>query len=192
MSNIYKQQTPESVISFGNANLIFDFRRLWLDLVGWTRTYVSSIMSGFGDATANGERLYAMPREFGNRIRMIFGEEAEQTFITFLSNHIILMMSLASAMKNGNNELVSSLTTQIYQNADEFSAFLDRTNAFWDTTPWQNLLYQYISLQLERMVALASGDFNKAVQIYDRLTYHAIQIADDMSNGVLQYLSVRG
>ena len=186
----YKNQQQETTIRYGNIYLILDFRRLWQDLAMWNSNYVTSIMADYGDATATGERLYSVPLEFGNRIRMIFGDQAADTIINLLSQHIILMMTMATAIKNGDQETVSSNTAQLYANADELAAYLDQINAFWDDRQWRYLLYNYIRLNLNRMVALAEGDFEESVKINDRLTYQALQMADYMSNGIIQYLHI--
>ena len=179
-------------LSYGQMNFIINFRNLWLDLASWTRNYFVSIISGYGNANMVGERLYRIPIEFHDRLQLVFGRENSEKIITLLSNHIILMMNLAISIKSGDNELSSTLTNQLYQNVDELAAYFNSINPFWSNIQWKNLLDQYTRLTIEELVALASGDFDKDIDIYDRITYHTLFLGDYMADGIMQYVEAKG
>ncbi len=182
----------EPTLSYGQMNFIINFRNLWLDLASWTRSYFVSIISGFGNSNMVGERLYRIPVDFHERLQLVFGREVSEKFITLLSNHIILMMNLAISIKSGDNQQASALTSQLYQNINEFAAYFNTINPFWSDIQWKNLLDQYTRLTIEELVALASGNFEKDIDIYDRITYHTLFLGDYMAEGILQFIEVEG
>lgn len=186
---VFKSQ-QEITISYGFMNLINLYRAIWSELAIWTRTYILGVMSNYGNVTVVGERLYTVPVQIQNQLKTIFGEEAAQKFQTLLSQHVVLIMTLANAIKNGDTATQNTTMTQLYQNADEMAAFLTGMNPFWNNAQWTNLLYYYISLTINDLVALASSDFAQDIQISDRITYHVLLIGEYMANGIIQYLQV--
>lgn len=117
---IKKTQNLETNI-YGTTNLLINLRNLWLDLAIWTRSYMVSIMSGFGNANAVGERLYRIPIDFYGRLQMIFGSQRVQGFVNLLSQHIVLMMNATAAMKNRDSDALNRNTQLLYQNSNELA-----------------------------------------------------------------------
>lgn len=186
---VFKCQ-QEITISYGFMNLINLYRAIWSELAIWTRTYILGTMSNYGNVAEVGARLYTVPVEIQNQLKTIFGEEAAEKFQILLSQHVVLIMTLADAIKRGDIETQNTIINQLYQNADEMAAYLSEINPFWNITQWTNLLHYYISLTTNDLVALASSDFAQDIQISDRITYHVLLIGEYMANGIIQYLQV--
>lgn len=182
----------QTYLSYGEMNLINNFRAFWLDLARWTRESLISIASGFGDFEAVSNRLYSVPVNLGNLLRLIFGTQAAESVLNPLLIHLVTMLNIFRAQKEGNSQAVNENTMLLYQNADEIAKILSQMNPFWNETQWRNLLYNYIDLTLEQSTALLSGDFARAVDIYDRISNFTSIIGDYTANGVIQYLTVRG
>lgn len=187
---VYKNQQQEIVISYGFMNLINLYRAIWSELAIWSRTYILSTMSSYGNINEVGERLYTIPVQFQTQLKAIFGEEMAEKFQILLSQHVVLIMTLTNAVKNGDATAQNTAITQLYQNADEMATYLAEINPFWNKTQWTNLLYYYISLTTNDLVALASSDFSQDIQISDRITYHVLLMGEYMANGIIQYLQV--
>lgn len=187
---IKKAQNLETNI-YGTTNLLINLRNLWLDLAIWTRNYMVSIMSGYGNANAVGERLYRIPIDFYNRLQMVFGSQRAQGLVNLLSQHIVLMMNTASAMKNRDNDSLNKNTQLLYQNSNDLANYLVGLNPYWTTIQWNTLLEQYINMTLQEMVALASGDFERDIDIFDRITYYTVFLADYLTEGIIQYVTFK-
>jgi hypothetical protein len=173
-------------------NLLINLRNLWLDLATWTRNYTVSVMSGFGNTEMVGNRLYQIPIDFNNRLQLIFGAQSTQQLVNLLSQHIILMMTTATALKDGDQETVDKNVKLLYQNSSDLAVYFEQINPYWSDIQWGNLLDQYVSMTLQEMFALASGNFEKDINIYDRITYFTVLLADYMTSGIMQYLAVKG
>ena len=178
-------------LSYGEMNLINNFRGFWLDLARWGRESLISIASGFGNFEAVTNRLFRVPVNLGDLLRLIFGTEAAESIQNPLLIHIVTMINIFRAQKDGNSQAVNENTVLVYQNADEIARILSQMNPFWNETQWRNLLYNYISLTLEESTAMLSGDYARAVDIYDRISNFTTIIGDYTANGVIQYLTVR-
>lgn len=189
---IRKEQITEVPTLYGYTNLLINLRNLWLDLAIWTRNYMVSNISGYGNVDMVGNRLYRIPTDFYARLQLIFGPQNSQELVSLLSQHIILMMETSNAIKNGNNDAASANTAQLYQNSSDIANYFAELNPYWTAVQWKTLLDQYISMTLQEMVALSSGDFERDIDIYDRLTYFTVFLADYMTQGIVSYLTFRG
>jgi len=189
---IRKTQQLETYIPYGQMNLIFSLRTLWLELATWTSSYLTSTASGLNNIEAVSERLYRIPLEIGNVLRLVFGAQSAEQFINLLSTHIITLENVITAQKNNESEAVTENVGRLYQNADEIATFLTQINPFWTQVQWRNLLYTYISLFFEVSNSLFTGEYERSVDAYDRLSYQTILIGDYMADGIIQYLAVRG
>lgn len=150
-----------------------------------------SNFSGYGNANAVGERLYRIPIDFYNRLQLIFGAQRVQRFVNLLSQHIALMMEISIAMKNRDNDTLNKATVSLYQNSKDLTNSLVELNPYWTNILWNTLLDQYVNMTLQEMVALASGDFERDIDIFDRITYFTVFLADYMTEGIVQYITFR-
>jgi hypothetical protein len=184
-------QPIQPFLPYGQVNLIVSFRSLWLNLSMWTRSFLLSIASGLPNTQAVSDRLYQIPVQIGNLIQLIFGQQSAEKFISLLSTHVIQMEAVIMAQKNGNVQAVNEGVTNLYQNATEIAEFLETINPFWLPPQWENLLFNYINMTFEESTALLSGDYDKDIQVFDRIQYQTQLIGDYMANGIIQYLTVK-
>jgi len=191
MLNRNQQQPQQEIfVPYGQVNMINDFRALWGDIVTWIRQYISAVAAGYPNVYATQARLYRIPINFQDRLKMIFGAQSAEIFQNLLSMHIILTERIIEAIKGGDAETINTNTIALYKNADEMAAYLRQINPFWNETQWRNLLYSFIAMNLQEAVAFMSGDYVRDIDIYDRLIYHSQLLGDYMANGIIQYLVV--
>ena len=185
---IQKSISSEANI-YGATNFLINLRNLWLDLAIWTRNYMVSILSDYGNADAVGARLYRIPIDFYNRLQVIFGAQRTQGLVTLLSQHVALMMEATLNMKTRDNDALNKNTQLLYQNANDLANYLVGLNPYWTVIQWNTLLDQFINMTLQELVALASRDFVRDIDIFDRITYYTVFLADYMTEGIVQYIT---
>lgn len=173
----------------GEVNLIFRTRMLWRDLATWLRAYLISAFAGFGNYEAVSQRLYRLPLEYGNVLRVFFGDQATEQYITFVSNYIITMQSLMVAQLNHDVNAVNLLTQRAYANVNERAAFLASINPFWSESIWNSLLYSFTSMNLEQSTAMLSKDYARDIEIFDRILSLTTVMGDYFSEGLINYLT---
>jgi hypothetical protein len=187
---VMSQQRAAPVLSYGQLNMQNDCRTWMSQAFYLTRSYIVSVASGFGNADAIAGRLYALPMKLIDKIQLIFGAPSMNMLLHLLQMQAMYMITLTDAMKAGDQANVDATTAQLYGNADSIAAYYAKINPFWETTQWRNLLYTYIAMTIEEILSLMTRNYEKDLDIADRLLYHALYMGDYMASGIIQYLSV--
>ena len=173
----------------GQLNLIFRSREIWRDLGTWISTYIISIYAGFGSQEAVLQKLNRIPIEFGNILRLIFGEQDAEKYTSFLSDFIRLLVSFVTAQINGDSTTVNEVTMKLYQNADQIAVFLSQINPYWQESEWKNLLYQFIGITIEESTTLLNKEYINNIDAYDKMLAQTSILGDYYSQGLLNYLN---
>jgi hypothetical protein len=137
-------------------------------------------------------RLYRIPREFGNILQLILGYEASQVFVQQLSVQLALTKEIMDAYMSGNTAVVNEKVQQLYQNADDRAERMASFVPFWDEVLIRSFLYTYHQYTLEQIVTLLSGDYQRNIDIYDRLLHHADDMGDYFTEGLYNYIVYSG
>lgn len=188
MDSICYQQVP--VISYGQMNLQNDMRLLMTQLAYLSQSYMVSSFSGYGNSEAVAKKLYALPLKFKAKAELIFGIPLGEELVTLLSMHVVHLQSLVNALKQNDTAAAESSAQQLCQNGNDISAYYARINPFWDEDQWRSLQNTYCQTLVEDAYALKNREFERELDIFDRLLFHALQMGDYLADGIIQYLTV--
>lgn len=186
---ISKDQEQEPTISYGYLNLVRSYRNLMAQLAYLTRIYFSSVYSGFGNAEAIAKKMYSLPNRFHEKAELIFGSPLSEELLNLLSLHVLHVQSLVNAMVSGDQAGANYATQSLYQNADNIASQFAKMNPFWDVMQWKTLLYNYINLIIQDVVALGSGEFETELDIFERMLLAALALGDYHADGLYQYIT---
>lgn len=192
MLYIYKAQDQRMMNSPVYINLIKDSRFLMTQLAYLSREYLVAVFSGFGNAEAIANRLYNIPYTFQKKAQLIFGTPLSEEFLHLLTMHVTIIRSLANALQIGDQAAADYSVQQLYQNAADIAAHYAKINPFWDETHWRTLLFNYVGMLIQDAVALASRDFEKDMDIFDRMLLSALLMGDYHAEGFLDYILAAG
>lgn len=184
----FKEQ-EQPAVALGYINLVKSTRNLMAQLAYLTRIYFAATYSGFGNAEAVARKLYSLPGRFQEKAELIFGAPLSEEFLNLLSLHVNYIQGLANAMATGNLDAANYYTQLLYQNADGIASHYSKMNPFWDEMQWKTLLYNYINLIIQDAVALGSGDFDKELDIFERMLLAALAMGDYQADGLYQYMT---
>jgi hypothetical protein len=184
-----KSQQPIMNQVTGEMNLIFRARMLWRDLATWVRNYLISIIAGVGDQEAVGQRLYRLPIEYGNVLRVFFGDQATEQYITMLSQYIVDLQLLYDAQISNDIDAINQQTQRLYANADARAAFFASINPFWSESVWQSLFYSFTSMLIEESTSLLLRDYVRDINVFDRAISLTSVMGDYFSEGLINYLN---
>lgn len=176
------------LLTYGQLNLLRNFEALWLSLALWTRAFAIRVAYGV-DYTEIFNRLYRVPLDFYNRLELVFSPAQLEAFVSLLTTHITLITNIIVAQKNNDMETVQASAPLVYENADAIAALLAQINPFWDVAQWQNLLYTYISLTFDEILAILLDEPERDIVIYDRIINQAYQLGEYMARGIIAYLT---
>jgi hypothetical protein len=183
-----KCQDISDYITYGQMNLINDFRYNVFQLVMWSRSLINVIASDLRSIEEVTKKIHTMPTLFYNSLRPYMGEVHAQEFQNLMFQHILIFTKIVYGLKNGDNEEVDRNIVDWYKNADEMATFLAEQNLYWNYEQWRYLLYDYLELTIREAVALLSEDYENGIIYYDRLQYNSLIIADYLSRGIISNL----
>ncbi|MHC1723183.1 MAG: hypothetical protein AB9836_08275 [Aminipila sp.] len=89
-------------------------------------------------------------------------------------------------------EAANEYTKQLYENAEERAIFLSEINPFWSKEEWINLFYPFIQMTIEESTTLLNKEYDKNVEVYDRILNHTSKMGDYFSRGIIDYLTYKG
>ncbi|MDD2218412.1 MAG: hypothetical protein PHX63_08305 [Eubacteriales bacterium] len=172
------------------ANFIFRARMLWRDLATWLRSYKVSLFGGIGNTDVLSERLFQLPSEYGNILRVFFGDQNTEAFVFLLTQYITILQSLFIAQINNDVNAINDFTQQAYQNVNRTAEFLASINPYWTRGDWVALLSSFTTLQIEESTTFSTGDYMTNINIFDRLISLTNIIGDYFSQGLTDYLAL--
>lgn len=186
---IYYSISRSDNIAPGQANLIFRARMLWRDMATWLTIYMFSLYGGYGNHDVIEAKLYQLPLEYGNIMKLIFGNRVSEDYINSLSNYIIIMGNLFHAQLAGDAEAAGNYTQQLYSNIDQRTKFLAQINPYWQEDNWRALLYTFNNMILEDSTSLLTQQYQQNILIFDRLLSQSTIIGDYFSEGIFNYIN---
>ncbi|PWW08580.1 hypothetical protein DFQ01_101303 [Paenibacillus cellulosilyticus] len=177
-----RQQTlTKSAVQFSN-----EMRRLWIEHIGWTGTYIVSAIAGLEDQQAVLARLLQNQKDIGNAIKPYYGEAAGNQLATLLQEHIMLAGKVIDAAKAGNTADLNKYNAQWHRNADDIARFLATANPNWNAKELQDMLYTHLKLINDQVAARLKKDWQADILAIDQNEAHMIKFADLLSEGIIK------
>lgn len=182
------QKSQEQYITYGQMNLINDFRSHWNELAIWIRSYMVSTITGFSNITAISNRLFRIPSELGGMLEPFFGKDLAERFQHLLLVYIVNMQHLIAAQNARDQSACDAAVAALHRSADEISTFLASINPYWDKNHWESLLYQLNNMISTEMIAMLLEEHDRELDIRDRMLKHTLMTGDYMARGVMHAL----
>ncbi len=182
-----KAPAPENIIT-GQMNLIFRARMLWRDMTTWLTMYMFSLYGGYPNLQSIANQIYELPLEYGNFMKLIFGDKVSDDYINLISQYVIILEYLFYYQLTGDQNAASNYTQQLYQNINQRAAFLAQINPYWQENTWKTLLTTFNNMILEQSTALLTKQYDKSIDIFNQLLSQSSIIGDYFSEGILQHL----
>lgn len=161
-------------------------RKLWIDHVSWTRSYIISAIAALEDQNDVLERLLRNQDEIGNSIKPFYGEEAGNKLAALLREHIELAGKVLAAAKTNNKSELDKYNKLWYENADKIAAFLSKANPYYSEKELKNMLYQHLKYVTDQVVARLNKNWKADIEAYDKGEEHMIHFADLLAEGIMK------
>ena len=188
MSNYCKFIDPN--LTQGEDNIIFRARIIWRDIATWIRAYLVYVHfesdPKLQEMTIN--KLMSLPIQFGNMIRLFFGDAVADEYTDILTNYIALLIHVIYALKIGDVNAIEELTDQLMQNTNQRADFLSKINPFWQKNELEGLMNTFTNMTIHEAETFFSGDYENNLRIFDRLLAHTTITGDYAAQGIMNYL----
>lgn len=173
-------------LSKAACDLKMDERKLWIDHVLWTRSFIVSDLASLEDKEAVLERLLKNQDDIGNSIKPYYGQEAGNKLSALLRDHIKLAGQVVDAAKSGNKKNLEKYNNLWYENADDIANFLSSANPKYSNKVLKDMLYKYLQLVTDQAVSRLNKDWKKDIEVYDEGEDHMIKFADILAEGIIR------
>ncbi|CDM69876.1 hypothetical protein CM240_2759 [Clostridium bornimense] len=161
-------------------------RKLWIDHVLWTRSFIVSDLSELEDKGPVLERLLKNQDDIGNSIKPYYGEEAGNKLATLLREHIELAGEVTNAAKSGDKDNLDKYNKLWYKNADEISDFLSAANPNYSKEELEDMLHKHLQFVTDQVVTRLNKDWNADINSFDKGEDHMIMFADMLIDGIVK------
>ena len=179
-------------ISKQELELRNDMRKLWEDHITWTRLAIISLTTDSPDTQATVGRLLQNQDDIGDAIKPFYGDAAGEELSRLLREHILIAADLIAAARAGDSAAVATHQARWRANADEIAAFLNAANPrSWKLREMREMLYEHLDLTTSEVIARLTGDWAADVAAYDAIHLQALEMADELSTGIVKQFDRR-
>ncbi len=161
-------------------------RRLWMEHVLWTRSFIVSAVFGLPDLNMVTNRLLRNPADFADVLRPFYGEIKAARFKNLLTEHLQIAGDLVVAAKAGDSAKADVKRREWYANADDIACFLSEINPYWNKKAWQTLLYDHLKMTEDEAGQMLKGQYDASIAQFDAIQEEALEMADYMAEGIFR------
>jgi hypothetical protein len=161
-----------------------EWRKLWEDHITWTRVVIISILDNLAGTPAYTDRLLQNYEDMEATLAPYYGDEAE-VFGDLIKDHLVIAAQLLQALDAG--QPTDALVASWYANANDLAVQMNKMNPeFWPLAETQQMWKEHLDATLAEALDHFNGKFAAEVADYDRVHDLALEMADFMSNGIMQ------
>ena len=122
-------------------------------------------------------------------LEVVYGREYSDQYSQYVSQFAIGLRSLITDQQAGDTEKVYEQVNALYENIALRSKFLASINPYFHEDTWRSLLTTYMQETLEEANAIAAGDYNTDLQLYERLMALTNRMGDTFAQGLYDYIT---
>jgi hypothetical protein len=164
-----------------------DMRKLWEDHVTWTRLAIVSFAAGLPDLQATEARLLQNQADIGNAIKPYYGRAAGNRLAALLREHILGAVTLLQAAKSGDNDAIAKASAAWYANGNDVADFLNKANPRnWPRKEMRAMMKAHLDQTLKEAQDRLQGRFAADVRDYEAIHRHILEMADELSTGIMR------
>ncbi|WP_419822403.1 hypothetical protein [Anoxybacterium hadale] len=185
-----RTMSQSQYLTYSQMHLIHSFRSATQDLAIWSLLLINCIARIESCTEPVYNRLHETAGDIYSSFSIFYGPKTAEQLINLLTGHIVSLKSLTEAILAGDQEKANELYFQLHQNAGDTASFLAALNPYWVKEQWYTLFERYLGMMYQQLLSVATGDFAKGVDIFDRTRYHTILMSDYLTDGIMQSLTI--
>jgi len=167
-------------------------RALWQSHGTWTERAIVDFVGGLPDTQFAVERLLRNQTEIGNAVKPFYGRKAGNRLTALLVEHINAAVALLQAAKSGDGGATTAAKAAFYANGDQIARFLHAANPdHWRLRAMKRMMRTHLDQVVGLAVHQLQGDYAAAVSLYDVYIGHILDMADMLSEGIMQQFPAR-
>lgn len=164
-----------------------DMRSLWEEHVAWTRMAIISLVFDLPDIDEVLSRLLKNADDMGNMIRILYGDDVATNYSQLIREHLLIAADLVEAAIAEDTQLAQEAEERWYENADEIALFLSSINPFLTESAVREMFYRHLALTKQEAIYMINKQFEEDIAIYDEIEMQAREMADAISDAMVQH-----
>lgn len=174
----------------GIDNIVFRWRFLWREITTWLGAYLVAKSLNADEEFLNQiiAKLNRVITDFGNLMRMFFGDQAADGYIRLFKEYITLFIQLIDALVEGNTDIANQIVEELYESVGERAEYLSRVNPYWDRVTLENYIYNFTEMTIQEINMFLDNKYSESISIYDRILSYSTGLSDFLAEGLKKYL----
>jgi hypothetical protein len=161
-----------------------EWRKLWEDHITWTRVVIIGILDELAGTNTYIERLLQNYEDMEEALAPYYGDDAE-VLGDLIKDHLVIAAEILTALNNGQPS--DALIASWYENAHAIAVQMNKMNpTSWPLEETEQMWTDHLDATLAEATDHFTGDFAGEVAAYDQVHDMALEMADFISNGVMQ------
>lgn len=162
-------------------------RKLWEDHVTWTRLAIVTFADDSASFPATAERLLQNQADIGDAIKPYYGQAAGNQLTALLNDHILIAVDLLQAAEAGDTAAVTEARARWATNGDDIGNFLGTADPRnWPAPEMRAAMAVHLEQTFNEAANELGGNYAASVTDYDAAHLHMLDMADVLSNGIMQ------
>lgn len=172
--------------TYEQVNVINAFRILNTRLTYLLRFYIVESITGLGNPEEVFEEILKQPLEESQLTTAIpgFTEDYSPIALAYFTE----LKTLIDGMLSGDQAKANESIRRLYELSDENAKILAQLSPYWDEEKWRDLFYRYNRNLVAEVIAIKSGDYNEALNIFESLMQIAQTQGDYYAEGFIHFL----
>lgn len=171
--------------SFEQMNIHSTFQGLWTRLAVLMRSSIYSSLLDLSNQPIVMNALFQLPGEFKDSFQMFYGAEVSQRYASLFTDFLARGSQIIDGVKSDQRDMVDQATRGLYLSGNQIATFLGTINLFWDSRQWNLLLSQYINLKVQMILSIATEDYQKEMDLLNRIFDQTSIMGSYMARGVI-------
>lgn len=166
-------------------SILDKYRELWRAHVLWTKSYITSLITGFGNLAYYNDRMYDNIEAFETELAKHYDNDDTKSYGLLMRNHILSKLKFLIDYQKGDMAAAGTDRAEWQKNAVLWAERLAQMNPYWDRQVWESLLLEHIQLTegaIINEVTYRIPDPEATAMIEEQIA----QLADYMANGIIQ------
>lgn len=177
---------PGINLTYEDADILLTWQKLWIDYVQWMRNHLLSVLENLPGQNATETELYLnQPAAIHDELRKYFDDEMAHQYLNVVSKFTAGNWNLTNAYKYKDKTAIDIAISQWYQTADELATFYAKYFQNIDISHWKQLVYEYLNLKIQQINALANGNYDLEVDLYNQIEDRAIEIGNHIATSII-------
>jgi hypothetical protein len=163
-----------------------DMRKLWMDHILWTRSYIVAAVGDQPDQQAAAARLMKNQEDIGKAVAAYYGAAAGDKLTALLKEHITIAVDIIKFAKAGDKASQQQADAKWQRNAEDIADFLSKANPHWPRAALVDLMKMHLSTTTDEVVARLTKNWEADVRAFDAVHTHILKMSDALTDGIIK------